>query len=94
MFIFEDQDEYICWKDRGDIVLHIELRDIAEMLVVAPLSANTLAKFSNGICDNLLTNIFRAWAYKKINGIWMIQKPILVAPAMNTNMYEHPITEK
>jgi phosphopantothenoylcysteine synthetase/decarboxylase len=43
----------------GDPVLHIELRKWAEMLVVAPLDANTLAKISTGLCDNLLTCICR-----------------------------------
>lgn len=44
-----------------------------------------MAKIVNGLCDNLLTNIVRAWDYNK---------PIIVAPAMNTLMFENPITEK
>ncbi len=39
----------------GDEVLHIELRRWADALVLAPLSANTLAKIAHGLCDNLLT---------------------------------------
>ena len=39
----------------GDPVLHIELRRWADCLVIAPLSANTLAKLAQGFCDNLLT---------------------------------------
>ena len=50
---------------------------------LAPLDANTLAKLANGLCDNLLTCICRAWDFSK---------PILFAPAMNTFMWEHPIT--
>jgi phosphopantothenoylcysteine decarboxylase len=42
-------------------VLHIELRKWADALVIAPLSANTLAKIVSGICDNLLTLICRCW---------------------------------
>jgi phosphopantothenoylcysteine decarboxylase len=38
----------------GDPVLHIELRKWADVFVICPLSANTMAKFSNGICDNLI----------------------------------------
>ena len=93
---FTDSDEYSCFKKRGDPVLHIEIRNAASLLVIAPLSANTLAKISNGICDNLLTNVYRCWPYKqdKTSGSWSIYKPIIVAPAMNTQMYEHPITEK
>jgi hypothetical protein len=46
-----------------DPVLHIELRKWADLLVVAPLSANTLAKLAAGLCDNLLTCVARAWEY-------------------------------
>ncbi|CAF1018461.1 unnamed protein product, partial [Adineta ricciae] len=59
----------------------------ADVLLIAPLDANTLAKISVGICDNLLTNVVRAWDLK--NG-----KPLIVAPAMNTAMYEHPLTRQ
>jgi phosphopantothenoylcysteine synthetase/decarboxylase len=46
-------------------VLHIELRKWADVLVVAPLSANTLAKVAGGLCDNLLTSVVRAWDFSK-----------------------------
>ena len=55
------------WSKRGDPVLHIELRRWADALVIAPLSANTLAKLSNGICDNLVTLICRCWDMKLSN---------------------------
>ncbi|RAL59387.1 hypothetical protein DID88_006876 [Monilinia fructigena] len=48
----------------GDVVksiLHIELRRWAHMLVIAPLSANTMAKITGGFSDNLLTSVVRAW---------------------------------
>ena len=51
-----DEDEWK-WATRDDPVLHIELRKWADMMVVAPLSANTLAKISNGLCDNLLVEL-------------------------------------
>ncbi|KAK6460316.1 hypothetical protein DFJ63DRAFT_248653 [Scheffersomyces coipomensis] len=69
------------------MILHNELRRWADIMLIAPLSANTLAKISNGISDNLLTSIIRSWNPS-------IKKPILVAPAMNTFMYTHPITAK
>ena len=64
-------------------------------MIIAPLGANTLAKIVNGQCDNLLTCVLRAWPYKKqVDGRWVIKKPVIAAPAMNTDMYEHPTTEK
>lgn len=81
--IYRDENEWSSWSKRGDPVLHIELRKWADVLILAPLDANTLAKLSNGICDNLLTSVCRAWDF---------EKPIIFAPAMNTFMWEHPIT--
>lgn len=45
--------------------MHIELRNWADVLLIAPLSANTLAKIAGGLCDNLLTCVVRAWDFKK-----------------------------
>jgi phosphopantothenoylcysteine decarboxylase len=84
---FEDNDEWSLWKVRGDPVLHIILRDWADILLIAPLDANTLAKITVGLCDNLLTNVVRAWDLKN-------KKPLIVAPAMNTAMFEHPLTRQ
>ncbi|XP_041364070.1 phosphopantothenoylcysteine decarboxylase-like [Gigantopelta aegis] len=80
-----DQQEWECWKKRSDPVLHIELRRWADLMVIAPLDANTLAKLSHGLCDNLLTCVVRAWD---------LQRPLLFAPAMNTMMWEHPLTRQ
>lgn len=44
---------------RGDPVTHIDLRRWADVVVIAPLSANSLAKIANGIADNLLTSVVR-----------------------------------
>ncbi|NMD37383.1 MAG: bifunctional phosphopantothenoylcysteine decarboxylase/phosphopantothenate--cysteine ligase CoaBC, partial [Christensenellaceae bacterium] len=63
-------------------VAHIELAKNASILVVAPASANTIAKFANGIGDNILTDVYLANT-----------APVLLAPAMNTNMLEHPATK-
>lgn len=68
---------------RGGSVLHIELRRWADLMAIVPLSANTLAKVVNGICDNLLTSVVRAWdADGRIDGR---RKRILAAPAMNVS---------
>jgi phosphopantothenoylcysteine decarboxylase len=68
---------------RDDPVLHIELRRWAEVLVIAPLDANTLAKLASGLADNCLTCVWRAWDPRR---------PVVLAPAMNTLMWEHPLT--
>ena len=81
---FADSDEWISWKKRKDPVLHIELRKVSDVLLIAPLSANTMAKFANGLADNLITNVFRAWNIQA--------ESCIVAPAMNTYMYQNPIT--
>jgi phosphopantothenoylcysteine decarboxylase len=62
------------------------------MLVVAPLSANTLAKVVHGMSDNLLTSVIRAWDTD--SSIDMKKKIILVAPAMNSAMWRNPVTNK
>ncbi|ONK57583.1 uncharacterized protein A4U43_C09F1980 [Asparagus officinalis] len=82
--LYIDDDEWSSWKKIGDNVLHIELRKWADVMVIAPLSANTLAKIAGGLCDNLLTCIVRAWDYNK---------PFYVAPAMNTFMWNNPFTK-
>ena len=60
-----DEEEWHQWQKKGDPVLHIELRKWADLLVVAPLSANTLAKLALGLCDNCLTSVVRAWDWSK-----------------------------
>ena len=85
--VFTDEDEWTSWRGRGDPVLHIELRKWADLLLIAPLDANTLAKMAVGLCDNLLTCVVRAWDVKNCQ-----RHPLLFAPAMNTCMWEHPLT--
>ncbi|XP_077372911.1 phosphopantothenoylcysteine decarboxylase isoform X2 [Festucalex cinctus] len=55
--VYSDKDEWEMWSHRSDPVLHIELRRWADLLVIAPLDANTLGKISSGICDNLLADV-------------------------------------
>lgn len=83
--VYDDADEWSMWRGRGDPVLHIELRKWADAMLIAPLDANTLAKIAQGLCDNLLTSIVRAWDP---------HKPLYFAPAMNTYMWENPLTYK
>jgi len=72
------------WQ-RDEPVLHIELRRWADLLLIAPLDANTLAKLAGGLCDNCLTCVWRAWD---------AARPVVLAPAMNTLMWEQPITAR
>jgi phosphopantothenoylcysteine decarboxylase/phosphopantothenate--cysteine ligase len=60
-------------------IRHISLADAAELLLVAPCTANTLGKFARGIADDALSTLYLA-----------TKAPVLVAPAMNVNMFEHP----
>jgi phosphopantothenoylcysteine decarboxylase len=71
--------------------MHVELRDWADMALLAPLSAHTLAKLATGLCDDTLSCVIRAWDYG--HGA-RAGKPIIIAPAMNTAMWEHPLTQK
>ena len=82
---YTDEDEWTNIYAVGDPIKHIELRKWADVLVLAPLSANTLAKVTHGICDNLLTSVVRAWDDSK---------PVVVAPSMNTMMWDNDITKK
>ncbi len=61
---------------------HIELGSWADIYLIAPVSANTLAKMANGLADNLLTATFLA-----------AKCPVFFAPAMDLDMYKHPATQ-
>ena len=62
---------------------HISLADCADLVVVAPATANTIAKMRHGIADNLLTATLLA-----------TKAPVVVAPVMNTGMLENPVTKE
>jgi phosphopantothenoylcysteine decarboxylase len=82
--LYRDADEWSAARyQRGDPVLHIAFRQWADLLIVAPLDANTLAKFALGLSDNFLTCLFRAWDFSR---------PVVLAPAMNTLMWQSPVT--
>ncbi len=63
----------------GSDIRHISLADAADLLLVAPATANTIGKFAQGIADDALSTLFLA-----------SKAPVLLAPAMNVNMFEHP----
>lgn len=67
------KDETGVWNN------HVELGLWADLILVAPISANTLAKFANGLCDNLLTATYLS-----------ARCPVMIAPAMDLDMYQHP----
>jgi phosphopantothenoylcysteine decarboxylase len=84
--LFRDKDEWpIGGYHKKDPVRHIDFREWADMLLIAPLTANTLTKLAIGICDNFLTCIAYAW---------IKSKPLIIAPAMNTEMWFNPMTKK
>lgn len=62
---------------------HIQLKNWGDLLVVYPASANTIGAFSSGMGTNLLTTLFLAF-----------RKPVILAPAMNTDMYLHPVVQR
>jgi len=66
-------------KNTGQWHNHVELGLWADLFLVAPLSANTLAKFAQGGCDNLLTATYLS-----------CRCPVMLAPAMDLDMYQHP----
>jgi phosphopantothenoylcysteine decarboxylase len=85
-----DEDEWPGRADsrryqRDDDVLHIELRRWADLLLIAPLDANTLGKLAGGLADNCLTCVWRAWDPAR---------QVVLAPAMNTFMWRHPATAR
>ncbi len=63
-------------------VEHVALAEQADLVLIAPATANVIAKLATGLCDDLLTCIVSA-----------TKAPIVLAPAMNNNMYEHKITQ-
>lgn len=71
------------WQE-GRMMDHIHLQRWADLIVVAPASANYINKIAAGLADDLVSTIFLAHDFKK---------PFLLTPAMNTAMYLHPITQ-
>src|SRR5213593_733076 len=74
-------DDYA--PDNPDPIAHITFSQSVDLLVVAPATANIIAKFANGIADDFLTSTYLACT-----------SPVLLAPAMNTTMWQHPATQR
>jgi len=74
-------DDYA--PDNPDPIAHITFSQTTDLLVVAPATANMIAKFAQGIADDFLSSTYLACT-----------APVLVAPAMNTTMWEHPATQR
>jgi phosphopantothenoylcysteine decarboxylase/phosphopantothenate--cysteine ligase len=71
------------WEPSGEAAeIHIALAEEAELLVVVPVTANTIAKLAHGMADNMLTAVALA-----------TRAPLLLAPAMYKEMYTHPATQ-
>ncbi|WP_026953308.1 bifunctional phosphopantothenoylcysteine decarboxylase/phosphopantothenate--cysteine ligase CoaBC [Algoriphagus mannitolivorans] len=66
-------------KKTGEWTNHVELGLWADLFIIAPASANTIGKFANGLCDNLLSATYLS-----------ARCPVMMAPAMDLDMYQHP----
>ncbi len=78
MFVSHSAEEYD--------PLHISLSSWADIIIVAPCSCNTLSKLSHGKTEDLLTSTIYACDLKKTK--------VIICPSMNSNMWEHPITQQ
>jgi len=83
--VMTDKDE---WPEGGYLkdqpIPHIDLGDWADVLIIAPLTADTLSDMAHGKADKFLTSTVLAWP---------LEKPLILAPAMNTRMWENRITQ-
>ncbi|MGN7398786.1 bifunctional phosphopantothenoylcysteine decarboxylase/phosphopantothenate--cysteine ligase CoaBC [Cytobacillus praedii] len=78
-------DVYTDTFDEKDskVIAHIDLADWADLILVAPATANVIGKLANGIADNMITTTMLA-----------ATKPVWIAPAMNVHMYNHPAVQQ
>jgi phosphopantothenoylcysteine decarboxylase / phosphopantothenate---cysteine ligase len=74
-------DDYA--PDNPDPIAHITFSQSVDLLLVAPATANIIAKFANGVADDFLTSTYLA-----------SNAPVIIAPAMNTTMWNHPATQR
>lgn len=65
------------------VIAHIDLADWADLILVAPATANTIGKLAGGIADNMITTTLLATT-----------RPVWIAPAMNVHMYDHPAVKR
>src|SRR6476619_1777078 len=80
-------DKYVIVDDydpqNPDPIAHINFSQNINLLLIVPATANIIAKFANGVADDFLTSTYLAST-----------APVLIAPAMNTTMWEHPATQR
>lgn len=74
-------DDYA--PDNPDPIAHITFSQTVDLFIIAPATANIIAKFANGVADDFLTSTYLA-----------ATAPVLIAPAMNTSMWRHPATQR
>ena len=75
-FVNEDEEDPV-WNS------HVELGLWADLMIIAPATANTMSKMANGVCDNLLLAVYLS-----------AKCPVYFAPAMDLDMYKHPTTRR
>ncbi|MDP4082982.1 MAG: bifunctional phosphopantothenoylcysteine decarboxylase/phosphopantothenate--cysteine ligase CoaBC [Bacillota bacterium] len=85
---FQALSRHVVYVDTFDeknpkVIAHIDLADWADLILVAPATANTIGKIANGIADNMITTIMLATT-----------APVWIAPAMNVHMYDHPAVKR
>lgn len=83
--VYSPEDDFRSYSGEEGPVLHVSLAKWADKFLVAPLSANTLSAFAHAQANDLLTSLFLAWRK---------EKPILIFPAMNTEMLTHPFVQE
>jgi len=88
--VFQSLSGNVVYKDmfepvKENAVDHLNLADWCDVFILAPATANTIGKIVSGIADNLLTTVIMALPK---------EKPVIIAPAMNTNMWENVVVQK
>ena len=92
MVTFEEWQQVEIYREedsrfrKNQQLLHLQLREWADVLLVAPLNANMLAKFALGLSDDLPSKIFRSWVFDSFS-------PVLLAPAMDHFAWDNPWTK-
>lgn len=83
--VLSKNDVYTDTFDEKDskVIAHIDLADWADLIIVAPATANVIGKLANGICDDMITTTLMAATC-----------PVWIAPAMNVHMYNHPAVKR
>lgn len=82
--VYRAMDDFNIEAEPNTNVLHIDLSKWCDKFIIAPASANTIAKIANGFCDDLLSSVFLALG----------KKNCAIFPAMNTQMLTHPNTQR